>query len=166
MTRNCETMSCVWMVTGSDSWFPRVPLTIFFGVGLFNSLTACCTCSCGRLFRWFTNSSSISECRFSTIHCLRCMPIISVRSSVKIWLTTHSSEREVGRLTSFSAAFCVSSSSLSSGTVNVFIDFDDECTKETESATEFETDSPSDSTAFTAEGSENPVLLTPRLLLF
>ena len=69
---------------------------------------------------------------------------------------THSSEKGVGRLTSFSADFCVLSSSLSAGTVNVFIDFDDECTNETESAANFKTGLSSDSTAFTAEGSENP----------
>ena len=124
--------------------------------GLFDSLIACITCPFDKLFRWLINSSSISECRFSVIHCRRCMPMISVRSSFITWLTTHSSEREVGRLTSFSADFCVSSSSLSSGTVNVFIDFDDECTNETESAANFETGLSSDSTAFTAEDSENP----------
>ena len=162
MTRNCETMSSVWMITGSDNWFPRVPLIIFWGLGFFNSLIACCTCSFDKLFRWLINSSSISECRFSVIHCRRCMPITLVQSSFNTCLTTHSSEIEVSHLTSLSADFCVSVLSLSSGTVNIFIGFDDECTKETESVDEFETTPPSVSTAFTAEGSENPFLFPPR----
>ena len=69
---------------------------------------------------------------------------------------THSSEKGVGRLTSFLANFVVSDLLLMlHGTVNICI-FGDECTDENEFIVKSKTDSSLVSTAFTAEGPENP----------
>ena len=73
-----------------------------------HSLWQLLTCSFDKLFRWVISSSSISECHLVAIHCLRCMLILLVQSSSDTCLTTQSSEKGVGRLTSFSADFFVS----------------------------------------------------------